>query len=177
MSHTVEVFFERLEESVNAEFRSIGSYIETMKSDIANLQANDLQQRHLPTAGRELDAVVSATEEATNTIMEAAEAIMSADPADPAAYKEFVDQEVMKIFEACSFQDITGQRITKVVETLQLIDSRVSRFAKRFRVADSEGAMTEEEASREQRKRELLLDGPAAPGGGIAQDEIDRLLT
>ena len=35
----------------------------------------------------------------------------------------------MVVFEACSFQDITGQRIAKVVETLQHIEERVSRFA------------------------------------------------
>ena len=54
---------------------------------------------------------------------------MGADASDPAAYKALVDEKMMIIFEACSFQDITGQRIAKVVETLQHIEQRVARFA------------------------------------------------
>ena len=49
-----------------------------------------------------------ATEQASNTIMECAEALMGADASDPAAYKALVDEKMMVIFEACSFQDITG---------------------------------------------------------------------
>lgn len=176
VSASLAGFFRMLEESIQNEFRDIAMYIEAMKSDIASLQASELQSEHLPTAGRELDAVVAATEEATNAIMESAEAIMAADAADPDAYKAAVDEEVMKIFEACSFQDITGQRITKVVETLRLIEARVSRFASRLPVEDSEGPMSEEEAARAARRRELMLDGPSAPGEGIAQDEVDSLL-
>ncbi len=176
MSTALSSFFALMEETVQSEFRGIGSYIQNVKSDIANLQANELQQTHLPTAGRELDAVVTATEEATNTIMGCAETIMCADASDPEAYKAVVDEEVMKIFEACSFQDITGQRITKVVETLDMIERRVSRFAARFGVEDAEGHASDEEAERERRKRDLMLDGPSVPGEGIAQDEVDSLL-
>ena len=33
---------------------------------------------------------------------------MAADASDPAAYKAMVDEKMLVIFEACSFQDITG---------------------------------------------------------------------
>ena len=59
------------------------------------------------------------------TIMEAAEEIMGADPSDSDAYTATTQDAVMRIFEACSFQDITGQRISKVVETLSHIEKRV----------------------------------------------------
>ena len=39
---------------------------------------------------------------------------------------------VTQIFEACNFQDVTGQRISKVVKTLQLIDNRVSQLLHTF---------------------------------------------
>lgn len=177
MSRSIEACLGRMAESVNAEFSSIRDCIEAMKSDVAALRANEIQQTHLPTAGRELDAVVSATEEATNTIMESAETIMAAETNDPESYRAMVEQEVMKIFEACSFQDITGQRISKVVETLQIIEARVGRLASRDGIADARGPLSEAEESRAERRRRLLLEGPAAPGQGMGQDEVDRLLT
>lgn len=177
MSRSLSSVYRAIDKTVYKEFAEIASYIESMKSDIAGLQANDLKQLHLPTAGRELDAVVTSTEEATNTIMECAEAIMSADDSDHDVYKALVDEQVMRIFEACSFQDITGQRISKVVETLNMIDERVSRFAQRMRIADTEGPLTEDEAARADRKKRLMLDGPSAPGEGINQDEVDSLFS
>lgn len=177
MSKSMDSVFHAVESSIQREFREIGSYIENMKSDIAGLQANDLKKTHLPVAGLELDAVVAATEEATNTIMECAEAIMCADGEDHDAYKALVDDQIMKIFEACSFQDITGQRITKVVETLSMVDQRVSRFAERFKVDDAEGHFDEEEAARATRKKDLMLDGPQAKGEGINQDAVDDLFS
>jgi chemotaxis protein CheZ len=177
MSRSLDSVYRAVDASIQREFREIGSYIESMKSDIAGLQANDLKQTHLPTAGKELGAVVEATEEATNTIMECAEAIMSADDSDHDAYKAVVDDNIMKIFEACSFQDITGQRISKVVETLTMIDERVSRFAHRMRVEDAEGHANEEEAGRAQRKKDLLLDGPQQKGEGVSQDDVDNLFS
>jgi chemotaxis protein CheZ len=177
MTNSLSSVYRAVDASIQREFREIASYIEAMKTDIAGLQANDLKHTHLPTAGKELDAVVEATEEATNTIMECAEAIMCADDSDHDAYKAVVDENVMKIFEACSFQDITGQRITKVVETLTMIDERVSRFAHKFKVEDAEGYVTEDEAKRAKRKKDLLLDGPQAKGEGVSQDEVDDLFS
>ena len=51
---------------------------------------------------------------------------MSGDPSDLAAYQKSVNESCMKIFEACSFQDITGQRITKVVKSVTYVEDRVN---------------------------------------------------
>src|SRR5690606_13803564 len=90
--------------------------------------------------------------------------------------KATVDDKMMVVFEACSFQDITGQRVAKVVETLQHIEARVTRFAEAVRVHDVAGPLTVEEARRAERKRRLLLNGPQAEGSGIRQTEVDSLL-
>ena len=118
---------------------------------------------------------MQATETATNTIMECAEALMGADASDPAAYKALVDEKMMMIFEACSFQDITGQRIAKVVETLQHIEERVARFAQVMKAKDLEGFLTDQEKARAERRERLLLNGPQAIGTAIKQDDIDSL--
>jgi chemotaxis protein CheZ len=127
-------------------------------------------------AGQELGEIVKATETATNTIMECAETLMAADASDPAAYKALVDEKMMVIFEACSFQDITGQRIARVVEALQHIEERVARFATAMQAKDLEGFLTDSERESVARKERLMLHGPQDKGEAIAQSEVDSLL-
>jgi chemotaxis protein CheZ len=107
--------------------------------------------------------------------MECAETVMAADPRDPAAYKALVDARMMQIFEACSFQDITGQRIAKVVETLQQIEQRVSRFVEAMRAKDLGGTADAPQSERAERNAKFILNGPAREGEGIAQSEVDAL--
>jgi chemotaxis protein CheZ len=147
-----------------------------MKSEIGALQANDLKESRIPAAGLELDAIVKATETATNTIMECAEALMAADASDPAAYKALVDEKMMIIFEACSFQDITGQRIAKVVGTLKHIETRVSRFASAMRARDVAAPMSEKEREHAERSARLILNGPQLDGQAMGQSDVDSLL-
>jgi chemotaxis protein CheZ len=75
-------------------------------------------------SGLELEAVVQATESAANQIMEAAEAISNWLQAggDPAALP-VVTRQVNAIFEACTFQDLTGQRIRRAIEHLQQVET------------------------------------------------------
>ena len=108
--------------------------------------------------------------------MECAEAILEADPSDMEAYQQMVNDKMMDIFEACSFQDITGQRISKVVETLEHIESRVSRFAAAIGAKDSDQPASEKVIKRKKRKKDQILNGPALEGEGVSQDEIDALL-
>ena len=76
-------------------------------------------------SGVELEAVVQATEAAANTIMEAAEAIqdwIEGGAQDKAALKA-LSARVNSIFEACSFQDVTGQRIRRAIQNLQQVET------------------------------------------------------
>jgi chemotaxis protein CheZ len=107
--------------------------------------------------------------------MECAETLMAANASDPAAYKALVDEKMMMIFEACSFQDITGQRIAKVVETLQHIEERVGRFAEVVNAKDMAGFLTEQERERSERKEKLLLNGPQLAGAGVDQNDVDKM--
>src|SRR5262249_45339373 len=100
---------------------------------------------------------------------------MAADASDPAAYKALVEEKMMLVFEACSFQDITGQRISKVVATLQLIEERVSRFARAIALRDSSAPESETERAREERNQRLLLNGPQRGGPKTPQSEVDEI--
>ena len=87
-----------------------------------------------------------------------------------------VDQKMLVVFEACSFQDITGQRIAKVIETLEHIEARVFRFTEALRTRDTGQFVSANERAAAERKERLLLHGPQFDGGGIGQSEVDRLL-
>ena len=82
-------------------------------------------------SGLELEAVVLATEEAANRIMEAAEAIgdwLRDSKQDPSSM-EVVNEKVNAIFEACSFQDVTGQRIRRAIQHLQQVETMLTSIA------------------------------------------------
>lgn len=175
MSGSMHDFLSTVQPTVTDELRAIGKEIARMKVEISQLRANDMTGNKIPDAGRELDAIVEATENATNTIMEAAEEIMGADTSDPEAYQELVSNKMIGIFEACTFQDITGQRISKVVTTLNYIDERVSSFIEHLRIPGDLDADAEE-TEEERRKRELILHGPQLSGEGVSQDDIDSML-
>ena len=172
---TMQAFFKSIDTSVYKECRDLSEYISNARQEIAALQPRDLEGERIPRAGLELDAIVQQTEEATNTIMTAAEEIMVLDPTDTETFQNTVQENVLKIFEACSFQDITGQRISKVVETLEHIETRVAELRDLLGVTDEDiekANKTSEDVSEEQ----ALLNGPALQGEGIDQSAVDALM-
>ncbi|MHA1546760.1 MAG: protein phosphatase CheZ [Alphaproteobacteria bacterium] len=164
-----------LSDQIQAEFAAIASSIAQARKDLSEFKPGDVNSQHIPAAGRELQAIVEATENATHMIMEAAENLLELETTDIDKHKEAVANEAMKIFEACSFQDITGQRVSKIVETLEYIDQRVDRITKKLGLEQGPPASAQEETTREKRKRELILNGPAMEGEGVAQDDIDAM--
>jgi chemotaxis protein CheZ len=172
----LRLVFNAIDAAIYRELKAIADYISFLRSEIGELQANEMRAKRIPAAGEELHAVVTATEAAGNAIMASAEAVMSADAPNFEQYKAFVEQQMMAIFEACSFQDLTGQRITKVVQTLEQIETRVARFAVATNANDKSGFANEEEAAKAERADALLLHGPALEGEGIVQNEVDSIL-
>ncbi|WP_319484028.1 protein phosphatase CheZ [uncultured Cohaesibacter sp.] len=175
MAGSLDSYLQAMDTSLYQEFTAIASEISSMKDEIAALRPSEMRHAAIPDAGRELDAVVEATENATNIIMSSAEEIMGADPSDVDAYLALVNDKVIEIFEACSFQDITGQRISKVVNALNVIDRRVTTFIERMKMSDIDAGYYEE-TPEERRKRELILHGPQHAGEGVQQDEVDAML-
>jgi chemotaxis protein CheZ len=157
------------------ELASVADYIRHIKSEIGVLRANELCRDRLPMANEELGSVVKATASATHTIMAAAEEILGAEEDCPHAYRSTVETKLLEIFEACSFQDITGQRIAKVLDALTQVEKRLGRFATAVNIRDRADAVDPEEALRQARREMLLLNGPQAEGAGIPQDAIDKL--
>lgn len=174
LTDTMQLFFGSLDQSIHKEFVYIADYIARTRSEISQLRPNDIKEQRIPTAGAELEAVVTDTERATESIMAEAEALLDSKPDDLAAYKAQVDDAMMRVIEACSFQDLSGQRVSKVVESLRHVEKRVSRFAATMGVQDAEA--DEEELAETERKKKLHLNGPAIGGPEVGQDAVDELI-
>jgi len=153
-----------------SELESLALFIETAKRDIAALHPEEIRKKHLPTAADELDAIVASTAEATGSILDSAEKLSAiAETLSGPAVDQIVEQ-VTRIFEACTFQDITGQRITKVVKTLKEIDGKVGELVRAF------GSRGGRAARRKGRRGDAaLLNGPQLPQNATSQAEIDAL--
>jgi chemotaxis protein CheZ len=157
------------------ELAAVADYIGHMKQEVAALKPNELSRERIPLANDELGNVMQTTASATHTIMAAAEEILGAGSLSDKDYRALVETRVLAIFEACSFQDITGQRIVKVLEALGHIEKRLNRFAQAVNVRDSAEGPDPEEALRQARAEVLLLNGPQNDDVAIKQDDIDAL--
>lgn len=105
---------------------NLSSQLSRIHEQIASVVALPVQASR--NSGLELEAVVQATETAANQIMAAAEVIgdwVRSDRRDPSDLA-MVAEKVNAIFEACTFQDITGQRIRRAIEHLQRVETMLS---------------------------------------------------
>jgi len=165
------------------QLKRLAAFIEQTKAEIAALRPDEVKLSFLPTATDELDAIVAATADATTRIMDAGDKLMEIAGELSPEQNDRIMTAVTSIYEACSFQDITGQRITKVVKTLKVIEQRIDHM-----VNSATGDGTPDEAAPaawENVAQDLaetgatdanLLNGPALPGQGRTQAEIDDLL-
>jgi chemotaxis protein CheZ len=154
------------------------------KQEVAALYAGAFSDAGRPRATRELDAVVDGTERATRQILDAAEDIEEAANTLSASLKHAQEQalaqdirdQVLRIFEACNFQDLGGQRIAKVLATLQFVEDRIARmmdiWGKIAAIPDQAAA-----AGAAHESKILPLHGPQLDGdpGHASQDDVDKL--
>jgi len=164
---------------VRREIGDLVAYLDSARREIAAISPAEIKHRDIPGATDELDAVVGATEMATNTILDAAEELSDLASDLTAEQQKRVGDIAARIFEASNFQDITGQRITKVVTTLRHIESKVTALARAFgedvgTVSDAEPALQPETLAGTDDTD--LLNGPQLPGAGNTQEDIDALL-
>lgn len=162
-----------------SELRALATFIDQSRHEIASIQADEVGGILIPGATDELDAIVSATAEATDRIMDGAEAIEAVASEIGGEAEGKILDATTGIYEACTFQDITGQRITKVVSALKAIEEKIDAIVEKFGGLDSarekqgknhtgegDAVITDED----------LLNGPQMPEKASKQDEIDALL-
>jgi chemotaxis protein CheZ len=160
------------EAALLAELEDLGRTIACAKQAIARLKVDDITDSHIPRATDELDAIVEHTAHATNEILDCCEVLENVIPRIGEDEAQALQGVTTRIYEACSFQDITGQRIGKVVAALKAIEARVASITGRY--MDGREPPPPETAPTEGRR---LAEGPQLPGAGISQADIDRLLS
>jgi chemotaxis protein CheZ len=171
-------------QKLKGELDLIYDAINKTKTEIATLHITGFEGPEMKRVTHELDAIVGGTETATEGILAAAEFIDQAANTLSAAVKSEQDKalahdiqdHVIQIFEACNFQDLTGQRITKVVATLKFIETHIVRMMEIWGGIESFKDITPT-AMAEREHDEKLLHGPSLEGelGHASQDEIDAL--
>jgi Chemotaxis protein len=168
---------------MKVELDEIQAAIMKTKQEIATLHISNFEGREVSRVTDELDAVVLGTENATESILAAAESIDDTANTLAARLKgedhalaADIQERVVAIFEACNFQDLTGQRITKVVAALRFIEDRVHRMIEIW--GGLEGFVGVDPHELELREGDAaLLNGPALhdDDGVASQDDIDAL--
>jgi chemotaxis regulatin CheY-phosphate phosphatase CheZ len=159
------------------ELQEMSVYIQQTRSEIAALRPDDSGNNRIMAATGELDAIVTATERATSDILNSAENILALigrlpRSAETTPICQELEAQATEILTACSFQDITGQRTTKVVNTLHYLEKRVNSM---IEVWGTDGMTAPQAEDRvDSRPDAHLLNGPSL--NGVSQDDVDALL-
>jgi len=169
-------------DKVKAEVEAIAARITLTKQEIANLRHPLAKEDKLHSASMELSAVVKSTEEATSAIMGVAEHLdeiareVATHVTDTYVVSRLneMTESITKLFEACSFQDLTGQRITKVVKTIDYIEERIETMQVIWGRKDIERMALPDDGIIK-KDGDLELHGPQAQTEAISQDDIDKL--
>jgi len=162
-------------EAIFKELTDLQDIIEESRKEIGIARPMDINDKDIPIATDELDAVVESTAQATGTIMDACDVISEKAMAVGGENGDALMEQVTKIYEACSFQDITGQRITKVVRTLKSIEDKVGKLVSVL--GQKLPGFPDEVSGDDMRTGDAaLLNGPQMKDQAISQDEIDKLL-
>lgn len=171
-------------EKLKVELDLIHDAIDRTKREIATLHGKSFDGGEMAKVNGELGAVVGGTEQATQQILEAAESIdqaasamskvQSADQQKRLA--DDIQERVISIFEACNFQDLTGQRISKVMGTMKFIEQHINAMMEIWGGVDAIKAHVPAPVDARS-EDEKLLNGPKLAGdvGHASQDDIDAL--
>jgi chemotaxis protein CheZ len=169
-------------QAYKAELATIYDAIGRTAADMASLEAGAKSGAQASRISRELAAIVTGTERATQAILQAAEEIDQSAHALAAALKNHerglvhdIQERVVQIFEVCNFQDLTGQRVSKAVTTLRFIEEHIDRMLEIWQRVEHFQPITADSGSEDNERR--FLNGPklTGDGGHSTQREIDEL--
>jgi len=167
--------------AVRVEIARMVKMIGRAKTELSLIKHPNADNNRIEEARNELDAIVTDTAAATDEILAQAEAqvelvtklagVLEGD-AEQEALAARIEEAAIKIMEACNFQDLTGQRTSKVITTLRHIEERIVAMIGIWGIEAFEDLpIPEEEAEGDA----ALLNGPARSGEGISQADIDAL--
>lgn len=157
--------------------------ISRVKAEVARIRYSDEGQDPLLSASEELDALKATTAEATSEILDIAEAVIAgiermrgtALPEGVADELAQMESRLMRLFEACGFQDLTGQRTTKVARVLEGLDGRVGTILDMLDHVEVPDEVAMQVEAPAQATDTIILSGPQAAGVALDQNSVDAL--
>ncbi|MDR3437598.1 protein phosphatase CheZ [Telmatospirillum sp.] len=173
------------EDQLKKELVGLFGHMNKMRRELAVLQGHD--DGNFVTMADTLDAIVENTETASNAILESMESIEEMvselrriDNPAVSAICSRISERSNQVFEACSFQDLTGQRITRVVNSLKFIEERVTAMVRMW--GKEELAKVVEEVKAESAPAvvdpdKALLHGPQRDSVANSQADVDKLFS
>jgi chemotaxis protein CheZ len=172
-------------EKLKVELDLIHEAINKTKQEIALLHGRSFNGDEMAKVTGELGAVVGGTEEATQQILEAAEAIDEAassiaktkSPELQARLSQDIQERVVTIYESCNFQDLTGQRISKVMTTMRFIENHINIMMDIWGGVDAIKKHAPAVIVDDRVGDARLLNGPKGPDdeGHASQNDIDAM--
>jgi chemotaxis regulatin CheY-phosphate phosphatase CheZ len=167
---------DRAEPLLRRELRAMAAAIVQTRREIAAIKPNIEGENCVACASEELALVLSSTEKAAGDILNAAERLQQIGAELKAAGAKAllcdeIDTHAMNLMVACSFQDLTGQRMAKAGKTLRYIEDRINGLIEIWGVSDDDAPIAQERSA-----ADVLLNGPAKDGEGVSQDDIDRMI-
>jgi len=163
---------------MHQEIARLAKYIGDAKQEIFSIATNNNNEPAIIDASAHLDEVIKHTEEATNNIMDAVDAIQNAAAGVGGEKEQQIVDAAMRIYEACNFQDVTGQRIRKVIKLLDNIEERIEKLNELFGNEDEVAAANSNTKNGEisvQTDQKDLMNGPQLSGQASSQADIDAL--
>lgn len=170
------------ESRLKRELVGLFGHLNKLRRELASLQGDE---HNFESMSETLDDIVKNTENASNTILESMEAIdemvgglRAKGDAETQEVCDRINDRVGEVFQACSFQDLTGQRITRLVKSLAFIEERVNSMIRVW--GRDEISKVIDEVKQEQHEKsadELLLHGPQSESKAIQQADVDKLFS
>ena len=170
-------------EKLKVELDLIHDAISRTKREIAVLHGKSFNGEEMAKVNGELGAVVGGTEQATQQILEAVEAIDQAatalannvTPDQQKRLSEDIQERVVSIFEACNFQDLTGQRISKVMQTMKFIEQHINEMMNIWGGVDAIKSHSPPIVDTREGDAKLLNGPKLDDDGHASQDDIDAM--
>lgn len=169
MASTLQPDASDADQFLQNEIIKMANDIQQARQEIFAMGADPVSGKNLGDASQHLDAVIKHTEEATDTILDAADKIQHFIHGAGGDREQGIMDATTRIYEACNFQDLTGQRITKVLQLMEHLEGRILKLSALFSPHAAPNADCTASG-------DPLLTGPQLPGTASSQAEIDALL-
>ncbi|MFD2206008.1 hypothetical protein [Kiloniella antarctica] len=171
------------DERLHSELAKLIHYVERVRLELANITRKKGDRSDFENMSDQLDALIKNTEEASYEILKSSEDILETvdklreenSEEDRNKLCDLITTSATNTLQACSFQDITGQRVTKILRSVQFVEDRVNSMAEIYGQS-SINTLGLELSANEEPDEEIPMEGPAMKlDEAISQDDIDAL--